>query len=175
MELGALTCRPTQPDCKSCPLNKTCRAYHERRTDEIPVKAKQKTTPHHHIAVGIIWKNNRLYIAQRPDNKMLGGLWEFPGGKQEPGEPLVETVSREVLEETALTITVDKPYKPIKHTYSHFKITLHAFDCTWSSGRVKRGGRPAGKWITPSTIEEYPFPTANKRLISELKKRYALA
>lgn len=171
MELGALTCRPSRPDCESCPLHTDCRAYREQRTDELPVKADKKPIPHYHIAVGIIWKKNQLYIAQRPEDKMLGGLWEFPGGKQESGETLSETVQREILEETGLTVSTQQPYKPIKHTYSHFKITLHAFDCDWTSGRVTRQGRPPGKWISLKRIDDYPFPTANKRLINELKQR----
>jgi len=83
MELGALVCKPKNPNCSSCPVQQHCFAYLHQKTDELPYKSPAKPIPHHHIGIGIIWKNGKILVAQRREDQMLGGLWEFPGGKQE--------------------------------------------------------------------------------------------
>ncbi len=175
MELGALVCRPTNPDCTNCPLKPRCIARKNKLTGILPVKKKKASTPHHAIGVGIIWKKDTLLIARRADNKMLGGLWEFPGGKQEPRETLRETVLREVREETALEVSIGDCYQPIKHTYSHFSITMTAYDCTYTAGRISRKGRPPCKWVHAKKLSDFPFPTANKKLIDQIWSRHLSA
>ena len=100
MELGATVCTPKKPECGSCPLSVDCVAYKTAETDTIPYKSPRKKVPHHNIGVGLITnESGELLIALRPDDAMLGGLWEFPGGKKEDGESIVKTVERELNEE----------------------------------------------------------------------------
>lgn len=169
MELGATVCTPTKPACGSCPLSIECIAYKTAETQVIPYKSPKKKIPHHQIGVGMITnEKGELLIALRPDEAMLGGLWEFPGGKKEKGEQLPQTVQRELNEELGVRVEVGKKFMELKHAYSHFKITLHAYWCTISSGTPKPKSSIELNWVTLDEIDSYPFPKANKVLIEKL-------
>jgi len=169
MELGALICKPKSPDCTHCPIQNSCFAYKHQRTSELPHKSKKAPTPHYDIAVGIIWKKDKLLIAKRKTTQMLGGLWEFPGGKKEDNESLEDAVLREILEETNLKVAVGRKYCTVKHAFTHFKITLHAYYCTVQSGEAQAVSSDALEWVYPSDLEEYPFPTANRKIIEVVR------
>lgn len=169
MELGATICKPRQPECSACPVSAECIAANTARTKEIPYKSSGKKIPHHQIAVGMIVNSRgELLIALRPDDAMLGGLWEFPGGKKEKDETLEEAVRRELKEELGVDVRVLKKFKTLKHAYSHFKITLHAFWCTIAEGTPEPKSSVELKWVAPAQLDEYPFPKANKMLIEDL-------
>jgi len=169
MELGAIVCKPNSPTCGTCPLSPHCVAFNSARTDVIPYKSKAKKVPHYHIGVGLIVnQKNELLIALRPNDGMLGGLWEFPGGKNELSESLKQTVSRELNEELGVDVKVYEKFKMIKHAYSHFKITLHAYWCTIERGDPQPNSSQDLKWVTLSEIDNFPFPKANKVLINDL-------
>lgn len=169
MELGATVCVPKNPICSSCPLSARCAAYKTAETNIIPYKSPRKKVPHHQIGVGLI-KNSegKLLIALRPDDAMLGGLWEFPGGKKETGESIETTVERELHEELGVKVEVGDKFMDLKHAYSHFKITLHAYWCTIKSGTPKPKSSTDLNWVTLKEIDDYPFPKANKVLIEKL-------
>ena len=89
MELGARVCTPASPACGECAVMEMCRARAELDDPaQLPTKARKPARPHYEVAAGMIWKGAKLLVAQRPTDGMLGGLWEFPGGKWEPGETL---------------------------------------------------------------------------------------
>jgi A/G-specific adenine glycosylase len=170
MELGALVCTPRKPLCDSCPLSTACTAYNSAQTETIPYKSKKKKIPHHQIGVGMVTDGDgRLLIALRPDDAMLGGLWEFPGGKKKQGELLTDTVRRELQEELGVTVRVNDKFMKLKHAYSHFKITLHAYWCVITSGTPEPISSNGLKWVTLDEISEFPFPKANKVLIEKLQ------
>jgi len=164
METGALVCRPRNPDCAACVLRKDCVAYRDGLVDTLPVMRPTAAVPHYDVAVGVVWKAGRILIARRHDDQMLGGLWEFPGGKQRAGESLQQTARREVREETGLRVRVGEAYATVRHAYSHFRITLTAFRCEWMSGQPKPRTSVELKWIAPDELGRYPFPRANRRI-----------
>ncbi|WP_076782633.1 A/G-specific adenine glycosylase [Balneola sp. EhC07] len=169
MELGATVCSPHNPDCLNCPIQSGCIATKIAKTDIIPYKSKAKKKPHKVIGVGIIEaEDGKLLIALRPEDAMLGGLWEFPGGKQEKGETIQQTVERELLEELDVEVHAFKEFMTLKHTYSHFSITMHAWFCTLISGTPKAKSSQEIRWVKRSELEEYPFPKANKVLTERL-------
>jgi A/G-specific adenine glycosylase len=171
MELGATICSPKNPSCDRCPLSTECYAYNSVQTDIIPYKSSSKKIPHHQIGVGMITdEHGNLLIALRPDHVMLGGLWEFPGGKQKSDESIKETVARELKEELSVEVVVKEKFMELKHAYSHFKITLHAFWCTIEKGVPRPNTSNDLKWVSLSEIQQYPFPKANKLLIEKLQK-----
>ncbi len=88
-------------------------------------------------AVALIDKDGRVLLSKRPAHKQLGGLWEFPGGKVEPGETLEEALRREVREETGVRIRVVRPLMTVRHAYSHFRITMHVMECRYLAGRAR--------------------------------------
>lgn len=170
MELGATICTPRNPQCDMCPLNRICAARRLGLQSKLPMKSQKKKLPHHEIAVGVIWKRGKILIAKRFAQDLLGGLWEFPGGHQEKGEPLQATVRREVKEELGIRVKVEKAFAVVDHAYSHFSITMHAFHCHWVSGRPRAIGCAAWKWIAPGELENYAFPKANRKIIAELSR-----
>jgi A/G-specific adenine glycosylase len=170
MELGAMVCTPQNPSCNECPLSVDCIAAKSAQTDVIPYKSPAKRVPHHQIAVGLILNNNnQLLIALRPNDSMLGGLWEFPGGKQEKDETLQETTARELKEELGIDVEVYSKFQDLRHAYSHFKITMHAFWCRIKNGDPEPKSSQQIKWVSLDDIDEFPFPKANKTLIKGLK------
>jgi A/G-specific adenine glycosylase len=169
MELGATVCSPSNPDCTGCPLQSGCVATKIAKTDSIPYKSKAKKKPHKEIGVGIIEREDgKVLIALRPEDVMLGGLWEFPGGKQEKGESITQTVERELKEELGVEVHAYKELMNFKHTYSHFSITMHAWFCTLISGTPKAKSSQEIRWVEKSELIKYPFPKANKVLTEKL-------
>jgi len=173
MELGATVCHPSYPECTHCPLSDTCIAFKSAQTDKIPYKSPAKKIPHYDIGVGIIFnKKNQVLIALRPEDAMLGGLWEFPGGKRKDKEEITATVRRELHEELGVQVKLLREFMSVKHTYSHFRITLKSYVCKIIKGKPKPVSSREIKWIELSEIEEYPFPRANKHLVERLKEEY---
>jgi A/G-specific adenine glycosylase len=168
MELGATVCLPQNPRCLLCPVQGHCIAQARGTQHERPVKTTKKATPHHHIAVGVIWKDGKILIQQRPAEGLLGGLWEFPGGKQEPGEALENTVLREIEEELGIQVQVQKHIASVKHAYTHFKITLHAYHCQYISGHPQPKAAQECRWVSPDRLPDFAFPKANKAVLEQV-------
>jgi len=168
MELGALVCTPKSPKCSECPLANKCRAKTMNTMTSYPVQAPKKERPHYDIAAGIIWRGDEILIARRPEKGLLGGLWEFPGGKLENGETLQQAVAREIREELDVRVSVQELVTVIKHQYTHFKITLHAFHCKYLSGEPKAIGCVEWRWVKREGLDALPFPTANRKILNQL-------
>lgn len=175
MELGATVCLPKNPRCLLCPVTKDCFARQDGLQNALPVKRAKQELPHKVIAAGVIYKKDRggkplILIQQRLSEGLLGGLWEFPGGKVEPGEVLTHAVAREVREELGIEVTVGDELLAVDHAFSHFSITLHAFYCEYVSGRIRIHSAQRFKWVKPHELERYAFPAANKRIIERLAR-----
>jgi A/G-specific adenine glycosylase len=117
----------------------------------------------------VIWQGERILIARRPPRGLLGGLWEFPGGKREPGESLGECLVREVREELDIEVEVGQLFTTVRHAYTHFRITLHAYHCRYLSGAPQCIRCTAWKWVLLQELDDYAFPAANRRIIESLQ------
>lgn len=174
MELGATLCTPTRPKCLLCPAGQgQCQAQQQGLADSLPVKPQKKPVPHYNVAAGIIYqdvKRERFLIAQRPFDGMLGGLWEFPGGKQEDGEALPDCLRREIKEELAMEIEVAELVTTVRHAFTHFKITLHAFAATWISGQPQAIGVANWAWVRLAELDQYAFARTDRKVIEALRK-----
>ena len=172
MELGATVCTPKAPACPTCPLAAVCAAFAEGEPERYPVAKKKKPVPHYDIAVGVIFDDaGRVLVQQRPEDAMLGGLWEFPGGKAEPGEAKPAACRREVREELGVEVEVGEPLGRIEHAYSHFKITLWAFRCRIVAGVPAHHAAQPVRWVAVEDLGDLAFPRANRRLIDGLAER----
>ena len=175
MELGALICKPQNPLCDACPLDHLCLAFKTRRVAEFPKRQKSKATPQYHIAVGVVFKGDRVLITRRKAEGLLGGLWEFPGGKIKKGETAEAACIREIREEVNLKVRIDSHLTRVKHAYTHFRIMMEVFCCRYVSGRVKLKGPTAHRWIRIEEYKTYPFPKANHKFIPLLKETKKVA
>jgi len=170
MELGALICKPKSPLCDQCPIQRHCVAYTTKRVDRLPYKSKAAPVPHHTIVVGVIWKDGKILVGKRREDQMLGGLWEFPGGKCEASESLEAALAREINEETNLKVKIGPKYCSVKHAYTHFKITLHAYACEWICGQEIPKSATELKWVALDGLTQLPFPNANRRVLKVLQE-----
>jgi A/G-specific adenine glycosylase len=168
MELGSLICLPRRPCCDRCPLRRVCQARIHDKQDEIPIRSPGKRIPSYTVAVGIVRKKGRILIDKRKPDGLLGGLWEFPGGKKEPGESLEQALVREVREEMGIRIRIIRVLTTINHAYSHFRVRIHAFECAHVGGMVRCTTCSEAKWVHPSMLGRYAFPAANKKIIRAL-------
>jgi A/G-specific adenine glycosylase len=170
MELGALVCTPTAPLCSTCPIQAGCKAFQSSSVETYPKRVKAKQTPLYHIAIGVVLKYNKVLITKRRDDGLLGGLWEFPGGKIKQGETPETACIREIKEETGLQVAGLEYLTQVKHAYTHFKIIVDVFICNNASGTLVLDGPVDHQWITLEKIDDYPFPKANHKFIPRLRE-----
>ena len=172
MELGRTVCKPRSPLCSACPLTAHCLAFQRGTQAQRPVKKARAATPHYDVTAGIIWnEQGEILIAQRPLDGLLGGLWEFPGGKQESGESLPECLQRELREELGIEVAVGELFTVVHHGFTHFKITLHAFTCRYLSGPPQALGVHKWAWVTPDAFDSYSFGKADRQVVRALRER----
>ncbi len=169
IELGALVCTPRIPRCDACPVNDVCRARALGLANELPVKRKRAPTPHYHVAAAVtIRADGRVLLAQRNLDDMLGGLWEFPGGKCEDGETLPDCLAREMREEMDVTVAVGERLTVVEHAYTHFRITLHAFHCRLLDGEPRCLDCADFRWALPAEMAKLPMSVADRKVVQAL-------
>jgi A/G-specific adenine glycosylase len=174
MELGATVCTPRAPRCMLCPVQGYCEAFAKGTQEDRPVRSARRTTPHYDVTAGVIWEGeplrSRLLIAQRPLDGMLGGLWEFPGGKLEAGDPdLAGCLRREIDEELGIEIEVLERVATVRHAYTHFRITLHAFHARRLAGNPQPLGCADWRWAVFDELAGIPFPVTDQKIVRALK------
>jgi A/G-specific adenine glycosylase len=171
MDLGATVCTPKQPVCLLCPWSTFCQAHRLNLQLVIPMSETRDPIPHKLIGVAVIWNDlGQILIDKRPQSGLLGGLWEFPGGKLEPNETLAECVVREIQEELGIEIAVLEHFMTLEHAYTHFKVTLSVHHCLHISGEPQPIECDEVKWVVLEELDQYPFPTANQKIIAALRE-----
>jgi A/G-specific adenine glycosylase len=172
MDLGATVCTPRNPSCGACPWQGHCTAYAAGDPAAYPVKDAPRELPFQVIGVGVVLNAaGEVLIDQRLNEGLLGGLWEFPGGKQEPDEPIAATIARELMEELAIEAEVGEELITLEHAYSHKKLRFVVHLCRWRAGEPQPLASQQVRWVQPAQLADYPFPAANTRIIAALLER----
>lgn len=172
MDLGATVCTPRHPRCEQCPWQVHCAAYAAGDPAAYPVTDAPRELPFQVIGVGVVRNDaGQVLIDQRLNEGLLGGLWEFPGGKQEPGEPIEATITRELQEELAIEAQVGEELITLEHAYSHKRLRFVVHLCRWISGEPQPLASQQVRWVEPTELGDYPFPAANARIIAALLER----
>ena len=170
MDLGATICTPRDPDCSNCPVNTLCSAFALGVQEQRPVLENKAEIPHYTVTAAVIRRGEQILIAQRPLTGLLGGLWEFPGGKLLPGEDLVSCLQREICEELGVDINVGGSLGVYRHAYTHFRVTLHAFACTLRNGSEPQPLQAHDlRWIAQSELEDFPMGKIDRQIAGRLK------
>ena len=172
MDLGATVCTPRRLGCDHCPWRESCAAYASGDPSGWPVVEERKPLPFQVIGIGVVINAvGDVLIDQRLEEGLLGGMWEFPGGKQEPGEPIEACIARELMEELGIVVSVGEALITLDHAYSHKKLQFVVHLCDWCSGDPKPLASQQVRWVRPEQLKNYPFPAANARIIDALLGR----
>ena len=172
MDLGATVCTPRTPSCKACPWQPHCAAYASGDPCRWPVTDAPKPLPFQVIGVGVVLNAaGEVLIDQRLEEGLLGGMWEFPGGKQEVGETIETCIARELKEELGIAVTVGEELITVDHAYSHKKLRFVVHLCDWQSGEPQPLASQQVRWVRPNDLGTYAFPAANARIIEALLGR----
>ena len=121
-------------------------------------------------ALAVVSRRGRYLICQRRADAFLGGYWEFPGGKREPGESWEACIRRELKEELGVSVTALKPWASLRHRYKAASIMFKVFRCRLARGTPRPLDAQALRWVTPDQLRRYRFPPANRPLLEKLSK-----
>jgi A/G-specific adenine glycosylase len=175
MDLGAVICTPHAPNCAACPLKEQCIAYQLGVQEQRPVSLPKGIIPHYQVAAAVLERNGAYLITQRPLNGLLGGLWEFPGGKQEPGETLPQCLERELWEELGVNVRVGEALNTYRHAYTHFRVTVHSFRCHWQAGSPEPQRLQVRDfvWVKTDELDKYPMGKVDRQIAFHLSSNFA--
>ena len=121
------------------------------------------------VSAGLVFRDGRLLITQRPAGGHLAGLWEFPGGKREPGETFEACLRRELREELGIEVEVGERVESLTHRYAERTVHLEFFICRLRQNEPQAIGCPAFAWVTREELASYEFPEADARLLGRLR------
>ncbi len=168
MDLSNQVCLPRSPRCPECPLTGFCEAFRQNRQAEFPLKVKKAPVPTLTVTAGVLRRGNTVLLTKRPADGLLGGMWEFPGGKQEPGETLPECLARELREELDIDVAVGDEVGVFRHAYSHFRVVLHAFECSIVSGEPRPLASDGLEWVPVGRLGEYAMGKIDRMIAGKL-------
>ena len=168
MELGAIICTPKTPDCPGCPIEEGCQARMLGIQEQRPVLLAKSPIPHYVVTAAVISRNDLVLIACRPPHGLLGGMWEFPGGKQQEGEDLAQCLEREIHEELGAEVAVGDQVGVFQHAYTHFRVTLYAFRCALVRGEPQPIEAAEVRWVSLSELSQYPMGKIDRQISQTL-------
>jgi A/G-specific adenine glycosylase len=162
MDFGSSICLPRNPNCEICPVRAWCRAYQNGTQFFRPVKKRKGKSPHYHHVACVIEQNGRVLVQRRSERGLLGGMWEFPGGRVSGVSSAdVKGVMKNSI---GVKITSVAPLGTFRHAYTHFKVTVHAFRCEVDS----IPNHNTLKWIRPSRLGKYPMGKVDRLIAQKL-------
>jgi A/G-specific adenine glycosylase len=170
MDLGATVCTPKNPICENCPWQFACMAFGQGRQAELPITERKAPLPHKDILLAIV-QNDRdeILIVQRPERGLLANLWDFPAIEQPPDAiALTHELTAAMPDILGFDIQIQTALPAVKHAYTHFKATYHAYVCT-PIGQNLAGTPKNGKWVGVDRLSDYPFPKSHLHLIAALR------
>ncbi len=166
MDLGATICTPRKPVCERCPIHESCLAYEKGLQETLPITRKRGPLPHKQMTAGILCDtHDKLLIVRRPTKGLLGGLWKFPGGEKDAGVSLQRSLEKVIQMELGIEVRVGEKIAAVKHAYTHFRITLHAFRCALKGGDLKVLNCHRCEWIDPQSLADFPFSKADRKVM----------
>ncbi len=162
MDLGATICLPKNPRCLICPVMELCQARAKGVQDQRPVLKPAKKMPHYIHAAAVIVKHGRVLLAKRPSKGLLGGMWEFPNGRVE--DDSARELSKNLRSGYQLKVRSDDALGVVKHAYTHFKVTVHVFQCELVSMTKNQNL----KWVKLKNLEDFPMGKVDRQIVGLL-------
>ncbi len=175
MELGEVVCRPKNPDCAGCPVADLCQARHLDIVAERPVRTKGKAITPITVATAVFRHQGLFFIQRRRPGGAWGNLWEFPGGRVEPGEAPEEAAVRELFEETGFSARIEAPLGVIRHGYTTYRVTLYCYLLTPTDPGLPGQPEPSltaaveSRWTSLADLDGLAFPAGHRKLIDSMR------
>jgi A/G-specific adenine glycosylase len=163
MDLGSLLCTPKDPQCPRCPLRNFCKGKASGDPEKYPAKKLKRPIPHVEAISAVIQRDGKILLKQRPSRGLLGGLWEFPNWKTDGKRRF--RLRNDIKKETGLRVVVKDSIGTFKQTFSHFKLTLHVFQCEAINGK----GR--GKWVPIKNLNQLAMSRIDRRIADTMETR----
>ena len=163
MELGALVCTPTGPNCSACPLSRHCLAHLQDRQHEIPMRVKSPRIIAIEKVAVVVRKRGKLLIVQRPDQGRWAKMWEFPHHALEDGES-TKAAGLRLLQGLGIEGDVADEFAAIRHSVTRFRITMTCLDVAHRRGVVRAGLHANAAWVRPADLHAYPLSAPQRRL-----------
>jgi A/G-specific adenine glycosylase len=166
MDLGATICKAKNPDCSRCPIANLCQAQLHDLQNVLPITRKTPAIPHRQAVAAVI-RNSKgmLLFVQRPTSGLLASLWKLPGGFIIAGEDMEKSLRRSVKEELGISIRPGKHLASVNHTYTHFRITLQAYECRLLKGTPKLIGCQNWRWASLTDLKKLPLSKIDRMLL----------
>jgi A/G-specific adenine glycosylase len=166
MDLGAMICIPKNPRCLICPVMELCRARRNGTQHERPIVKPKKDVPHYVHAAGVIMNRGRVLLAKRLSKGLLGGMWEFPNGRVngDPAKELAKALKTGYKLRLSMkwrgSVENKKVLGVVQHAYTHFKVTVYAFQCELSSMPKDTNL----KWVSIKELDDYPMGKIDRQI-----------
>ena len=166
MDLGAMICIPKNPRCLICPVMELCKARQNGTQEQRPVMKPKKDVPHYVHAAGVIMKRGKVLLAQRPSQGLLGGMWEFPNGRVngDPAKELAKALKTgyklRLGMKRAGNVQNKKVLGVVQHAYTHFKVTVYAFQCEL----ISMSKDTNLKWVSMNELDDYPMGKIDRQI-----------
>ncbi|NLM14147.1 MAG: A/G-specific adenine glycosylase [Epulopiscium sp.] len=169
MELGATICTPKQPKCSECPVKEGCKAFKNETTEQYPVKLKKLQKKVMKMAVIILEHQGKMMIVKRPNSGLMANLWGFPAIPYLPESPK-STVKQYMKDEFDLEVLVNEIKEGPRHIFTHLIWEMQIFKCNLKSTNeeINPIEFPEIQWVKQEQLKKYAFPTAFKKLFSNL-------
>ena len=156
MDLGSAVCKPANPECSLCPLMNECISYSNGNQNDIPILKRRQEIPVLSFVCAVINSNENFIIVQRIEEKLLGGLWEFPNEKISiDGEDKIKILKRSILDNYEIDIRIVNMLGVFKHSYTHFKQIMFVYRCDIINQSIKLP--PGMIWSSIQDINDYPM------------------
>jgi len=174
MDLGATICRAKIPNCSICPIASVCRAQLAGLQSILPVTRKAPAIPHRHAAAAIIRNaEGKLLVSQRPTAGLLASLWKLPGGFVDDVEKMETGLKHQVKDELGISIRVGEKLVSVNHAYTHFRLTLHAYESILLKSEPKSLNCQEWRWTSPEDLKKLPMSKIDRMIISQVLPMYA--
>jgi A/G-specific adenine glycosylase len=168
MDLGAMICLPRAPACGSCPIAVHCQAFAAGTQLDRPVRRQRKPLPFVRRACAVLEQLEAVLIRQRPEGGLLGGLWEFPGVDVGETEALEEGLRQELRRALGIEVDIVRRIGIYHHTYTHFRVAAHAFECRCNGREPSPSDGNAFRWVDVHHLDERPMGKIDRRIANDL-------
>ncbi len=175
MDFGALVCTPKNPQCEHCFCSDMCVAFEKNLVHLRPVTRKKEKQILVEMASGILFHRGLIYIQQRLENDVWGGLWEFPGGRLKKNEPPEKALVREFAEETEFQVEIDRKISTVTHYYTKYKVLLTCFTCILKDHCPEDLPLPVlhaaqqYRWVKPEELDNFGFSAGHTKILDYVR------